>query len=107
LFSETGIPAVSARCHNSDAVAGWTSADVSIPDPQIGVSVRYGVKREDDPGRFDRQKAELARDTSAYALAGAFGVQSVIAPNQTPARSASYLKAAIDLVSARGAGSGR
>lgn len=70
---------------NSDAVAAWTSADVSFMDPQIGVSVLYGIRREDDPERFDRLKAELSRDTSAYALAGAFGVQSVIAPQQTRA----------------------
>jgi acetyl-CoA carboxylase carboxyltransferase component len=68
---------------NSDEVAAWTSADVSFMDPQIGVSVVYNIKREDDPERFDRLKADLARDTSAYALAGAFGVQAVIAPQQT------------------------
>ncbi|MDM0047953.1 acyl-CoA carboxylase subunit beta [Variovorax sp. J22R115] len=70
---------------NSDAVAAWTSADASFMDPQIGVSVLYGIKREDDPERFDQLKVELARDTSAYALAGAFGVQAVIAPQQTRA----------------------
>lgn len=70
---------------NSDEVAAWTSADVSFMDPQIGVSVLHGIQREDDPQRFDRLKAELARDTSAYALAGAFGVQSVIDPQQTRA----------------------
>lgn len=70
---------------NSDDVAAWTSADVSFMDPHIGVSVLYGIKREDDPERFDRLKAELARDTSAYALAGAFGVQSVIPPQHTRA----------------------
>jgi methylmalonyl-CoA decarboxylase subunit alpha len=68
---------------NSDEVAAWTSADASFMDPQIGVSVLHGIKREDDPERFDRLKAELTRDTTAYALAGAFGVQSVIAPQQT------------------------
>jgi acetyl-CoA carboxylase carboxyltransferase component len=70
---------------NSDEVAAWTSADASFMDPQIGVSVLYGIKREDDPARFDQLRAELTRDTSAYALAGAFGVQSVIAPQQTRA----------------------
>ncbi|MGJ7506451.1 acyl-CoA carboxylase subunit beta [Variovorax sp. GT1P44] len=70
---------------NSDAVAAWTSADVSFMDPQIGVSVLHGIRREDDPERFDRLKAELGRDTSAYALAGAFGVQAVITPQQTRA----------------------
>ncbi|MGO4326191.1 acyl-CoA carboxylase subunit beta [Cupriavidus sp. 2TAF22] len=70
---------------NSDEVAAWTSADTSFMDPQIGVSVLHGIKREDDPARFDRLKAELARDTSAYALAGAFGVQAVIPPQQTRA----------------------
>ncbi|MDM0019130.1 acyl-CoA carboxylase subunit beta [Variovorax saccharolyticus] len=68
---------------NSDEAAAWTSADASFMDPQIGVSVLHGIQREDDPERFDQLKAELARDTSAYALAGAFGVQAVIAPQQT------------------------
>jgi acetyl-CoA carboxylase carboxyltransferase component len=66
-------------------VAAWTSADVSFMDPQIGVSVIHNIKRDDDPERFDRLRSDLARDTSAYALAGAFGVQSVIAPQQTRA----------------------
>ena len=70
---------------NSDEVAAWTSADASFMDPHIGVSVLHGIKREDDPERFDRLKADMARDTSAYALAGAFGVQAVIAPQQTRA----------------------
>jgi methylmalonyl-CoA decarboxylase subunit alpha len=70
---------------NSDEVAAWTSADVSFMDPQIGVSVLYGIKREDDPKRFDQLKADMARDTSAYALAGAFGVQAVITPQETRA----------------------
>ena len=70
---------------NSDEVAAWTSADVSFMDPRIGVSVIHNLKRDDDPERFDRLRSELARDTSAYALAGAFGVQSVIAPQQTRA----------------------
>jgi acetyl-CoA carboxylase carboxyltransferase component len=70
---------------NSDEVAAWTSADVSFMDPQIGVSVIHNLKRDDDHERFDRLRSELARDTSAYALAAAFGVQSVIAPQQTRA----------------------
>lgn len=70
---------------NSDEVAAWTSADASFMDPQIGVSVLHGIQRADDPERFDQLKVELARDTSAYALAGAFGVQAVIAPQQTRA----------------------
>lgn len=69
---------------NSDEVAAWTSADVGFMDPQIGVSVLYGITREDDPERFDRLKAEMACDASAYAHAGAFGVQAVIAPQSRP-----------------------
>ncbi|MET0540220.1 MAG: carboxyl transferase domain-containing protein [Variovorax sp.] len=70
---------------NSDTTAAWTSADVSFMDPHIGVSVLHGIRREDDPALFDRLREDLARDTSAYALAGAFGVQAVIAPQQTRA----------------------
>lgn len=48
---------------NSDEVAAWTSSDTSFMDPQIGVSVLHGIKREDDPERFDQLKADLGRDT--------------------------------------------
>lgn len=68
---------------NSDEVAAWPGADASFMDPRIGVSVLHGIKRDDDPARFDQLQADMARDTSAYALAGAFGVQSVIAPHTT------------------------
>ncbi|SIO72671.1 Acetyl-CoA carboxylase, carboxyltransferase component [Burkholderia sp. GAS332] len=68
---------------NSDEVAAWPGADVSFMDPEVAVGVLHGVSRSDDAQRFEALKAELVRDTSAYALAGAFGVQTVIKPEQT------------------------
>ena len=68
---------------NSDSVAAWPTADVSFMDPHIGVSVITGLKRDDDPERFDQLKQDLVRDTSAFALAGAYGAQTVIRPQDT------------------------
>jgi len=68
---------------NSDEVAAWPGADVSFMDPEVAVGVLHGVSRNEDAQRFEALKAELVRDTSAYALAGAFGVQTVIKPEQT------------------------
>lgn len=70
---------------NSDEIAAWTSADVSFMDPEIGVSVVLGLKREDDPERYDAARARFAKGTSAYDMASIFGVQSVIAPSETRA----------------------
>lgn len=77
---------------NSDEIAAWPSADVSFMDPQIGVSVVLGLRREDDPEKFDAACEQFSRGTSAYDMAGVFGVQSVIDPRDTR----SYLCAALD-----------
>lgn len=68
---------------NSDLSAAWPTADVSFVDPSVAVSVVHGVTRESDPARFEVLRAEFARDTSSFALAGAFGVHDVIAPHDT------------------------
>ncbi|TDN59135.1 carboxyl transferase domain-containing protein [Paraburkholderia sp. BL10I2N1] len=68
---------------NSDNVAAWPGAEASFMDAGVAVSVIHGVKQSDAPERFEELKAEFSRDTSAYALAGAFGAQTIIDPRDT------------------------
>ena len=68
---------------NADEVACWPTADLGFMDPAVSVNVLYGVKREDDPERFDQLKAEVERDTSAWGLAELYEAQHVIDPRDT------------------------
>lgn len=68
---------------NTDEMLAWYSADVGFMDPNVGVNVVYGVKREDEPERFEQLKAEIQRDSSAYDLAGIFSAVAVIDPRES------------------------
>lgn len=68
---------------NADAVACWPMADLGFVDPVIGVSILHGLKRADDPERFDALAAELGRDSSAWELAALYEAQDVIDPAET------------------------
>lgn len=68
---------------NSDIAAAWPIADFGFMDPGVGVNVLYGLKREDDPERFDKLVAEISNDGSAWALAGLFEAHAVIDPRDT------------------------
>jgi acetyl-CoA carboxylase carboxyltransferase component len=68
---------------NSDAVVLWPTADLGFMDPEVGVSVLHNLKREDDPERFERLRAELERDTSAWDLAAVYEGHMVIDPRET------------------------
>jgi acetyl-CoA carboxylase carboxyltransferase component len=68
---------------NTDEMLAWYSADVGFMDPNVGVNVVYGVKREDDPERFEQLKQEIQRDSSAYDLAGIFSAVAVIDPRES------------------------
>jgi acetyl-CoA carboxylase carboxyltransferase component len=68
---------------NSDEMLAWYSADVGFMDPNVGVNVVYGLKREDDPERFEILKSEIQRDSSAYDLAGIFAAVAVIDPRES------------------------
>jgi acetyl-CoA carboxylase carboxyltransferase component len=52
-------------------------------DPAVSVNVLHGVRHEDDPERFRQLKAEVERDTSAWALAELYEAQAVIDPRET------------------------
>lgn len=70
---------------NSDEMLSWYLADVGFMDPNVGVNVVYGVKREDDPQRFAQLVEEIQRDSSAYDLAGIFSSQAVFDPRESRA----------------------
>jgi len=68
---------------NADEVACWPSADLGFMDPAASVNVLYGVKREDDPKRFEELIAEVQRDTAVWGLAQLYETQQVIDPRDT------------------------
>jgi acetyl-CoA carboxylase carboxyltransferase component len=68
---------------NADEVACWPTADLGFMDPAVSVNVLHGVKKEDDPGRFQQLLEEVSRDTSAWALAQLYEAQNVIDPRDT------------------------
>ncbi len=68
---------------NADEVAIWPMADLGFMDPAVSVNVLHGVKYEDDPERFNRLKAEVERDTSAWGLAELYEAQTVLDPRDT------------------------
>jgi acetyl-CoA carboxylase carboxyltransferase component len=68
---------------HSEIAAAWPTANFGFMDPRVGVNVLHGLKREDDPERFERLVNEIAQDSSAFALAGLFEAQAVIDPRDT------------------------
>jgi acetyl-CoA carboxylase carboxyltransferase component len=70
---------------NSDEVACWPTADLGFMDPSLAVNVLHGLRREDDPARFDALLAEVARDNSAWSLAALYEAQTVLHPRETRA----------------------
>ena len=73
---------------NSDEAAAWPTADFGFMDPVVGVNVVHGLKREDDPERFDQLLEEISQDSSPWSLAALYEAQAVIDPRDTR----SYLK---------------
>jgi acetyl-CoA carboxylase carboxyltransferase component len=68
---------------NSDSVICWPTADLGFMAPEVAVNVLYGVKREDDPDRFQELVEQVNRDSSAWNLAGLYEAQYVIDPRET------------------------
>ena len=70
---------------NADEVAVWPTADLGFMDPAVSVNVLFGVRYQDDPERFEKLKAEVERDTSAWGLAELYEAQTVLDPRDTRA----------------------
>lgn len=68
---------------NSDEVLCWPTADLGFVDPTLGVHMLYGLKREDDPERFDRLVEEVKQDSSAWELSALYESHAVIDPRET------------------------
>lgn len=68
---------------NSDEVLCWPTADLGFVAPSVGVNIVHGLKREDDPERFDRLRQEIEQDSSAWALAALYEAHAVIDPRDT------------------------
>ncbi len=68
---------------NADEVAAWWTAEIGFMDPNSGVTIVHGIRREDNPEKFEVYLQEMQRDTSAYSLAAIYGAQNVIDPRET------------------------
>jgi acetyl-CoA carboxylase carboxyltransferase component len=68
---------------NSDEVICWPMADLGFMAPEVSVNVLHGLKREDDPARYDELLQDVARDTSAWSLAALYEAHMVIDPRET------------------------
>lgn len=66
-----------------DEMAAWMTAEVSLMGRQPAMNVLHRLKPGETPERYVELEAQLARDTSAYALADAFMAQTVIDPRET------------------------
>ncbi len=85
---------------NSDEFAVWDRAEIGFMDPGIAASIVHGVDSKAEPERFEKLRAELAADSSAFEIAGMFSAQSVIMPSETR----NHLVACLALHSRRRAG---
>ncbi len=74
---------------NSDEVAAWPTAEISFMEPLFAVQVVHGGR---DPAYFDPTSpqfqaahAEMSRAAEVWDIAGLYGVQHVIRPEETRA----------------------
>ena len=69
----------------SDVFAAWPTAEISFMDPEPGIRIVHGVKKDDDPERFEQLLDSMTRGTEPWDGAGIFGVNDVIDPKDTRA----------------------
>jgi acetyl-CoA carboxylase carboxyltransferase component len=66
---------------HSDEVAAWPTAEVSFMDPRFATKIVHGVG-PGEPG-FEEAYAKIQKDTQIWDIAGIYGLQDVIRPEQT------------------------
>ena len=67
---------------NSDDVAAWPTAEISFMDPHFATEiVTWG--RDVSEAEKQRIREQMEKDNSAYGLAEIYGVQAIIAPQDT------------------------
>jgi len=66
-----------------DMAACWPMADLGFMDPSLAVNVLHGVRKSDEPERFEALRGDVARDTSAWSLAALYEAHTVLDPRRT------------------------
>lgn len=66
-----------------DEMAAWFTAEISLMGRGPAMNVLHRLRPGDTPEEYARLEQQVARDTSAYALADAFMAQTVIDPRET------------------------
>ncbi|HEY0212424.1 MAG TPA: carboxyl transferase domain-containing protein [Paenirhodobacter sp.] len=67
----------------ADEMAAWFTAEVSLMGREPAMNVLHRMRSGDTPEQYAALEAQMARDTSAYALAAPFMAQTVIDPRET------------------------
>jgi len=67
----------------ADEMAAWFTAEVSLMGRGPAMNVLHRLRPGDTPEEYERLEQQIARDTSAYALADAFMAQTVLDPRET------------------------
>lgn len=68
---------------NSDEVAAWPTAEVSFMDPRFAVEVVASADADEEERA--RIEAQMERESAVWGIAGNYGVQYVIRPEETRA----------------------
>jgi hypothetical protein len=66
---------------HSDEVVAWPTAEISFIDPRFATTIVHGVG-PGEPG-FEEAYAKTQKDTQIWDIAGIYGLQDVIRPEQT------------------------
>jgi acetyl-CoA carboxylase carboxyltransferase component len=67
----------------SDVFVAWPTAEISFMGLEPAVNVVFGVKKENDPEKFQELLSKMAKDTEPWGSAGIFGVNEIIDPADT------------------------
>lgn len=67
----------------SDVFVAWPTAEISFMGLEPAVNVVFGVKKDDDPKRFEELLGRMARETEPWKAAGLFAVNEIIDPGET------------------------
>ena len=78
----------------SDIFAAWPTAEISFMGLEPAVNVVFGVRKEEDPKRFEELLGRMARETEPWGGAGLFAVNEVIDPAETR----DFLIRALDMI---------
>jgi len=67
----------------SDVFVAWPTAEISFMGLEPAVNVVFGVKKEDNPEKFQELLGKMTKDTEPWGSAGIFGLNEIINPADT------------------------